>query len=915
MKKLLLFLLFTTIVKAQIINFPDANFKARLLSANSSNPIASTQTPDVDGNVTTYNTIDTNGDGEIQSSEALAIQYLNVQRLSDIITGISSPIITNLSGISSFVNVKSLDCSSNQITSLILSGNYNLKKINCSYNLLTNLNLSNINGLKYLECFGNSQLSTLDLSTNPNITNLACYSNNLSSLNISNLLGLLTLNCNSNHITSLNINNNLNLSVLQCASNSLNSLNLSNNTLLTNLNCSYNLLTSLNVSNNTSLTVIHCGNNQLTALNIANNINLTSINIQGNQITSINFSNNPLLNYVSTRLNPLYTINVSNLLLLEGLVCSKNFLTTLNLTNNSNLKLLFIDINQFTSLPILPQNNGLLERLSCNDNLFTALDLSGFPNLNWLECENNYLTSLNIKNGNSYWDDSIPNPNFPSPNIPLHPNFQNNPNLTYICADDEDVDMVQDRITSYGYTNCLVNSYCSFIPGGTYYTIQGSNKLDEDNNGCDALDAIYPNLKINVIDDTVFSGSLITDNSGNYSIPVQAGTHTITPQFENLTYFNVSPATATVTFPATASPFIQDFCITPNGIHHDLEVVVIPINIARPGFDSVYKIKYKNKGNLTENTNINFNYNDAILDYVSSSIAPTTQATGTLSYNIGAILPFKSGEILVTLNLNSPIETPAVNGGAVLCYTATSNGLNTDETPDDNTFTLNQIVVNSFDPNDKTCLEGTIISPSNIGKYVHYKIRFENTGTFAAQNIVVKDMIDTTKFDIATLQMTDASHSFVTRITNPNKVEFIFENINLPFDDATNDGYVVFKIKTKPTLVVGNTISNSANIYFDYNFPIVTNTATSTFQTLQNDTFVFDNYLTMYPNPVKEELNLKTKQDTEVYSLTIYNILGQQVQTFIKPSLIIDVSTLKTGNYIIKVVTDKGISSSKFVKE
>jgi hypothetical protein len=82
-------------------------------------------------------------------------------------------------------------------------------------------------------------------------------------------------------------------------------------------------------------------------------------------------------------------------------------------------------------------------------------------------------------------------------------------------------------------------------------------------------------------------------------------------------------------------------------------------------------------------------------------------------------------------------------------------------------------------------------------------------------------MIDLAKFDIATLVPLKSSHDFFTRI-NGNKVEFIFENINLDFNDATNDGYVVFKIKTKPTLVVGNTFTNNANIYFDYNFPITT---------------------------------------------------------------------------------------------
>ena len=76
-----------------------------------------------------------------------------------------------------------------------------------------------------------------------------------------------------------------------------------------------------------------------------------------------------------------------------------------------------------------------------------------------------------------------------------------------------------------------------------------------------------------------------------------------------------------------------------------------------------------------------------------------------------------------------------------------------------------------------------------------------------------------------------------------------------------------------------------------------------------------NSYFSIYPNPVKNELNLGPKQATTVYSLSIYNTLGQQVQTTTNPEKTIDVSDLKTGNYIVKVTTDKGVSSSKFVKE
>src|SRR5690606_30204937 len=116
-------------------------------------------------------------------------------------------------------------------------------------------------------------------------------------------------------------------------------------------------------------------------------------------------------------------------------------------------------------------------------------------------------------------------------------------------------------------------------------------------------------------------------------------------------------------------------------------------------------------------------------------------------------------------------------------------------------------------------------------------------------------------------------HDFFTRI-NGNKVEFIFENINLPFDDATNDGYVAFKIKTKPTLVLGDTFTNSANIYFDYNFPIVTDPASTTVAALNTDDFNFGSYFTVYPNPTKDILNFEIKKEIGVKSVSVYNTLG-----------------------------------------
>jgi uncharacterized repeat protein (TIGR01451 family) len=942
MKKLytlILFLLLSFVGNSQIVNIPDANLKVALLNITASDQLASTQTPVYNEildlwEVTMFNSIDANGDGEIQVSEAQAIKFLNIV--------ISS--VTNLTGLEAFSNLKYLKYrADNSITSVNFSVLTNLKSLDCSQSGITNLSVSNLTNLVYLDCSGNTiqnldistllnlerlyssgvNLNSLNTSQNLNLKYLECEFNLINSLNVGTLTNLETLKCSGNQLTSLNISGAINLKKLECNNNQLSNLDLSQNLLLEQLKCNDNLLSNLNLVGLNNLDNLSCNHNQLSAINVLGLNNLKNVDCSFNNIANLDFSTNiNLINFYCQE-NQLTFLNITGLTNLLGFDCSNNSLSNLDISQNPNIlgincsfnqlsnlntsqniqfQNLYITFNNITALDLTQNVN--LERLRCGVNLLTTLNLSQNPKLFELEVNSNLLQILFLKNGG-----------FDSENPSFFLNIANNPNLLYICADEERIIQIQDKVDQFGYSaNCTVNSYCTFTPGGTFYTIQGNSKLDSNNNGCDTNDSNYPNLKFSISDGTS-AGTIISNATGNYAIPVSAGTHTFAPQLENPNYFTVSPTSTTVSFPATASPFTQNFCITPNGIFNDLEVTIIPVNVAVPGFDANYKILYKNKGNQIENASLSFSYSDSVLDYVSSLTTPTSQNSGNLNWNIGTLQPFQMGEILVTLNLNSPMETPALNSGDLLNFTATISGLNTDVSPLDNIFALNQIVVNSFDPNDKRCLEGNTINPTMIGNYIHYMIRFENTGTFNAQNVVVKDDIDLSKFDLSSLRMIQSSHPCITRINNTNKVEFIFENINLPFEDANNDGYVVFKIKTLPSLTVGSQVTNNASIYFDYNFPIITNTETSTFQLLKNESFTSNSNFTIYPNPAKNKLHITSKNLENISSITVYNALGQIILTSINPSETIDVSNLKTGNYLIKINSENKTSNLKFIKE
>lgn len=782
------------------------------------------------------------------------IQFSEAQNVSYLsVHSFSDPYVSTLTGIENFTNLKYLDCSSQNLESLDVSMLANLEYLDCKLNELSELNVENLQYLKEIDA----------------------YANYLTSFDATSLASLERLILSSNSpMSSVNVNGLQHLNYLEISSIGLATIEFSNLPNLKYLNCSYNPFQTIDVSNLTSLENLYTIGLNLTDLNLSNLINLEEVNCSDNGLTSLNLE------------------GLGNLTRLE---CYDNNLSSLDISDLVSLEQFFCRLNQIESLDFT--NLAALNYLECDNNNLTSLDLQ-YTQVTALSCYDNQITNINLKNGVAHESMTfLPNP------------------LQYICVDEDKVAQWENLALLYEEDDIVINSYCSFTPGGDFYTINGTLAFDINNNGCDASDIVLPNLKFNITDGTT-TGSVISNQSGEYYIPVQAGTHTITPILENPSYFNISSMAVNVTFPAETSPFTQNFCITPNGLHPDLEVAILPTTPAIPGFDADYKIIIKNKGNIQQSGSVAFTYEDTVLDYIIAEPLFTTQSEGSLSWDFVNLEPFETREINVTLNVNSPMETPAVNGDDVLNYTATIISDQTDDLPLDNTFSLPQIVVNSFDPNDKTCLEGTSITPDMIGKYVHYMIRFENTGTFAAQNIVVKDMIDTAKFDVSSLIALNGSHHYVTRITG-NKVEFIFEGINLPFDDANNDGYVAFKIKTLPTLALGDSFSNTASIYFDFNFPIVTEPAVTTFAELGTEDFDFNNYFTIYPNPTNGVLNITSKQAIELQTISIYNTLGQLVVSVpnAKGVNTVDVSSLSTGNYFIKIISDRGTSNAKFVKK
>lgn len=444
-----------------------------------------------------------------------------------------------------------------------------------------------------------------------------------------------------------------------------------------------------------------------------------------------------------------------------------------------------------------------------------------------------------------------------------------------------------------------------------YNTIQGSVVYDVNGDGCNGTDDIaLANVNVAISDGSVITATSI-DNAGNYSYSATTGTYYITPNIENFTFFNITPQNASTNFSSTNnSVFNQDFCITNNGVNPDVEVVIAPIAFARPGFDAEYVLTYRNKGNQVTSGSISFMYDDAVLDFVSSTQTTSSQTTGVLNWNYTDLAPFESRSINIILNVNSPAETPSVNNGDELDFSVIINPIAGDILPDDNQFEYEQTVVGSYDPNDITCIEGSVVNPDEIGEYLHYIINFENTGTFFAENIVVEMDIDPAQFDINTLRLLSSSHG-INVVVSGNMVRFIFQSIFLPVDGKGN---FLLKIKSQSTLVVNDTVSNDARIFFDYNLPIQTNYAETTFAVLSTENFEEDRSITIYPNPTKD--NISIIADNSIKSIELYDMQGRVLmqEKYNAKHVNVNIANQASGIYFIKISTEKGVNTEKIIK-
>ncbi len=693
-------------------------------------------------------------------------------------------------------------------------------------------------------------------------------------------------------------------------------------------------------------------NGMLSSLN-----GLESISFQGpNQ--NINITNNSTLSSLEGLsgiiADPNSTIPISidisnnaNLINLEGLETVTS-VSCLNIANNDNLSdlsglqgldtILFACVIEANDVlqnvdPLINVTGNISQIwIGGNDQL---LNINGFNNVETVDFDiaiggNNSLTSLN----------GLDNINFLG-QVFLSINANNS--LTDISAIENLVLEPSDILEIIGNSQLSICSFpniCNFIESGEgqifiennalgcssqqeildtcgamLNTISGTVFFDQNNNGCDEQDIPVNNIQIDLINENI-DITMISNEFGEYTFFVEEGTFTLSIVDESIPdFFEVLLQSQDVVFGmSNGEEETVDFCITATETINDVDVVLLPLQLPRPGFEATYVITYSNIGTTVIDGQLDFSFDNELIEFVEADIDPLNINTDNIIWGYEQLLPFETRTITATFQV---FEPPVVIGGEEL-ITSIENSIEgiVDDFSENNTFVLEEIVVNSFDPNDKQVLQGEGILEEEVGDFLDYIVRFQNTGTADAITVEITDELSN-NLNTNTLRVLASSHDFTVNITDENQISFLFENINLPpeeVDEEGSNGYIAFQVRTNDDLVLGDTVENTANIFFDFNEPIITNTVVTTVvEPLSVDDQSIENTIRMFPNPTSIMLNIDIRSGVELQKVDIYSLLGEKVKTTVNNQ--INVSNLSTGIYLAKVFTDKGTLTRKIVKE
>lgn len=384
---------------------------------------------------------------------------------------------------------------------------------------------------------------------------------------------------------------------------------------------------------------------------------------------------------------------------------------------------------------------------------------------------------------------------------------------------------------------------------------------------------------------------IATNASGTFTATVGVGSYTFTEDSDSR---YTHPCYTTKSF-STSAGQNTDVYLPHTAACSDPDLwVELASTAKRRGLRNNYQIAYGNKG-IAHATNVEIavDFDDQLIPLGATPTWDRIEAGNVYVWSFSSIDAFSSGMI----NVVDSTSTSAFLG-YMTNTSASFNNVSSDCNNADNTDSNPELVVGPIDPNDLIVMPKGSISR---GQTLTYRIRFQNVGTFIAENVSLIDTLSN-YLDPESLSVIGSDHYYEMEWLAENVVKFNFDYIMLP-DSGVNEpeshGFVEFNINPHGYIPSGAVIENQAAIFFDAEAPLLTNVTSNRIwdilvtdeskerkQTRQDhspavETATFTGpQVSVYPNPGTESISLRLNQlEQKPYRLKIINNVGSTIYT------------------------------------
>ncbi len=306
---------------------------------------------------------------------------------------------------------------------------------------------------------------------------------------------------------------------------------------------------------------------------------------------------------------------------------------------------------------------------------------------------------------------------------------------------------------------------------------------------------------------------------------------------------------------------------------------------------------------------------DSGLTFLSSSISYTSVSGNLYEWVFTDLPPLGSLGNTINVISDSMLANHTILTSSAYVQTGSVESFYTN-----NADTTSYEVLVSYDPNyiescPKDTLNQAFVSNS---EFIEYTIHFQNTGSAPANRVRILNQLSQNLIKTS-FEILESSHPYSMIYNQNGSLEFLFNDINLPDSSASeagSHGFVKYRIRCTPNLQSGEHIYNTADIYFDFNLPVITNT---------NDNLLYDghvrvsaterNKILIYPVPSGDYVNVLYPDVSSGYILEVCTPGGTTVTKsfYTTAKAVINVTGYEKGLYIIKINDGEKIMYGKVV--